>query len=131
MLKPYYYGTEEETILELDGQYYLIQSPDLGDREYEELSELPEEFESLDPRLCSDIEIPNDLRTWVNGKNVSVVFAGELPTRWHGFTVVDGDKTDLRYLDPRGSERGYVIGLSLKSANNATRESAIASGFAV
>lgn len=65
------------------------------------------------------------------GKNVSVVFAGELPSQWHGFTVVDGDKTDLRYLDPRGSERGYVIGLSLKSANNATRESAITSGFAV
>ena len=65
------------------------------------------------------------------GKNVSVVFAGELPAHWRGFTVVDGDKTDLRYLDPRGFERGYVIGLSLKSANNATRESAIASGFAV
>lgn len=65
------------------------------------------------------------------GVNVSVVFGGKLPTRWHGFTVIDGDKTDLRYLDPRGFERGYVIGLSLKFANNATRESALQSGFAV
>jgi hypothetical protein len=61
-MKPHYYGTDEETILELGGRYYLIQSPDLGDREYEQLRDLPEGFEPIDPRLCSDLEIPNDLQ---------------------------------------------------------------------
>lgn len=71
------------------------------------------------------------LRKLNAGVNVSVVFADDLPKRWNGFTVVEGDQTDLRYLDPRGLARGYVIGLSLKSANNSTRFAAIESGFAV
>lgn len=66
-----------------------------------------------------------------SGVNASVVFSRELPTHWRGFTVVDGDKTDLRFLDPRGFERGYVIGLKLKAPSNAHRETALASGFAV
>ena len=49
------------------------------------------------------------------GVNVAVVFStkkGEaLPESWKGFPVVDGDDTDLRFLDPKG---GYVIGLRAK-----------------
>lgn len=54
------------------------------------------------------------------GKNVAVVFANstgkgmraiELPKTYKGFEVIDGDKTDLRYLDPRG----VVVGLRLKT----------------
>ena len=58
---------------------------------------------------------------WVlnNGANVAVPFDvkyyGEkrrpLPPTWKGFTVIDGDITDLRPLDPQG---GYVIGLRAK-----------------
>lgn len=66
-----------------------------------------------------------------SGVNASVVFSRELPTRWHGFTVIDGDQTDLRFLDPRGFKRGYVIGLKLKAPSNAHRETALDSGFAV
>lgn len=76
------------------------------------------------------------------GGNVAVVFArqnchrsddGAVPKRWRGYRVVDGDVTDLRFLDPRAKRRarGYVIGLRLKAANNAKRDAAIASGFAV
>jgi hypothetical protein len=49
-----------------------------------------------------------------HGVNVAVVFdtkRGEaLPTSYYGVPVVDGDITDLRYLDPRG----VVIGLRAK-----------------
>ena len=57
------------------------------------------------------------------GHNVAVVFAGELPATWNGFRVVDGDKHDLRQLDPRN----VVIGLSPKGA----KAKADASGFVV
>jgi hypothetical protein len=47
------------------------------------------------------------------GVNVAVVFAGDKPADWNGFTVIDGDLHDLRQLDPRGP-RGCVIALSPK-----------------
>ena len=50
------------------------------------------------------------------GMNVAVVFATRrgkpLPETWHGHQVIDGDLTDLRFLDPRG--QGLVIGLRAK-----------------
>lgn len=45
-----------------------------------------------------------------NGGNVAAVFAGDLPATWHGFPVINGDETDLRFLDPHG----VVIGLKAK-----------------
>jgi hypothetical protein len=60
------------------------------------------------------------------GVNVAVVFADRIPESWHGFTVIDGDKHDLRQLDPRGA-RGYVIGL-LPKGRKAKRDT---SGFVV
>lgn len=50
-----------------------------------------------------------------------------LPKTWKGFRVIDGDITDARWTDPRG----VVVGLKLKAANNAARQRAIDSGFAV
>jgi len=50
------------------------------------------------------------------GGNVAVVFRVKrgrpLPSTWEGFPVVDGDVTDLRYLDPRGA----VVGLRAKGS---------------
>lgn len=57
------------------------------------------------------------------GGNVSVVFSGAFPKRWHGFKVIDGDKHDLRHLDPKG----VVVGLSPKG-HKAKRDK---SGFVV
>ena len=46
------------------------------------------------------------------GHNVAIVFAHGLPVSrsWNGYRVVDGDRHDLRHLDPRG----VVVGLSPK-----------------
>lgn len=44
-----------------------------------------------------------------NGHNVAVVFE-ELPETWNGYKVVNGDETDLRFLD----SDGVVIGLTAK-----------------
>jgi hypothetical protein len=45
------------------------------------------------------------------GGNVAVVFRGkEFPERHLGFPVLDGDETDLRFMDPGG----VVVGLSAK-----------------
>lgn len=50
-----------------------------------------------------------------SGFNAAVVFSTkkgeELPKEWNGFQVVDGDETDLRFLDPKG---GYIVGLRAK-----------------
>lgn len=60
-------------------------------------------------------------RILADGGNVAVVFGtrkGErLPGEWHGYRVIDGDVSDLRFLDaaPRGTGAiGYVIGLRAK-----------------
>ena len=42
-----------------------------------------------------------------SGLNVAAVFRGSLPKRWKGREVVDGDETDLRFLD----KRGVIVGL--------------------
>lgn len=44
------------------------------------------------------------------GGNVAVVFRKTLPKTWQGFRVIDGDKNDLRFLDPKG----VVVGLIAK-----------------
>lgn len=46
------------------------------------------------------------------GGNVAVVFAGAFPETYLGVSVIDGDKHDLRHLDPRG----VVVGLSPKGS---------------
>jgi len=50
------------------------------------------------------------------GRNVAAVFRvgrrEELPLFWEGLPVIDGDRTDLRFLDPSG----VVVGLRAKGA---------------
>lgn len=45
-----------------------------------------------------------------NGMNVAVVFKKELPATYIGREVVNGDDTDLRFLDPKG----VIVGLKAK-----------------
>lgn len=40
--------------------------------------------------------------------NVAMVFRGELPETFFGYKVIDGDETDLRFLDPGGCIVGLV-----------------------
>jgi hypothetical protein len=45
------------------------------------------------------------------GRNVAVVFDA-VPTEWQGWTVINGDADDLRFLDPSG----VIVGLKAKGA---------------
>ena len=70
--------------------------------------------------------------------NCAVVFGStrgkqhvSLPRTWNGFQLIDGDKTDLRFLDPRGRKHGRVVGLTLKAATTREYYNAIESGFAI
>ena len=58
------------------------------------------------------------------GVNVAVVFRKALPETWRGFQVINGDKHDLRHLDP---QTGVVVGLTPKGVK-ARRDT---SGFVV
>jgi len=44
------------------------------------------------------------------GGNVAVVFQKELPKTWNGYKVIEGDKTDLRFLD----DSNVIVGLAAK-----------------
>lgn len=44
-----------------------------------------------------------------NGMNVAAVFR-KIPSKYLGHTVIDGDATDLRFLDPKG----VIVGLKAK-----------------
>lgn len=57
----------------------------------------------LNERQCLDV--------LSRGGNVAAVFEA-LPKTWHGYRVINGDKHDLRHLDPRG----VVVGLTPKGA---------------
>lgn len=45
-----------------------------------------------------------------HGNNVAVVFRGPLPKTWANRRVIDGDRDDLRFLDPMG----VIVGLKAK-----------------
>ena len=51
-----------------------------------------------------------------SGGRVSMVFAGWFPKKFRGFTVVQGDAHDLRFLDPKGC----IVGLKLKGVKPET-----------
>jgi len=70
----------------------------------------------------SEVNEPAALAEFQRGRNVAVVFAKkELPATWHGVPVLNGDETDLRFLDKRG-----IIGLYAKG--NARKDT---TGFVV
>jgi hypothetical protein len=57
------------------------------------------------------------------GVNVAVVFQGQLPKRFNGHYVINGDKTDLRFLD----KTFRIVGLRQKSTPN--KQAGVDSGF--
>lgn len=68
---------------------------------------------------ANDSEVISAVRA---GRNAAVVF-DSLPSEWQGLPVIDGDKHDLRHLDPRG----VIVGLTPKG-RKAKRDT---SGFIV
>lgn len=62
-----------------------------------------------------DFDNANDGHRWMNaGGNVATIFDDGLPTEYLGREVIDGDKHDLRFLDPKG----VVVGLKRKRTVN-------------
>jgi len=62
------------------------------------------------------------------GVNVAMVF-DKIPTKYEGFPVINGDESDLRFLDKKGS----VIGLKYKSltGKNVNNKYAFETGFVI
>lgn len=56
---------------------------------------------------CNDKEA---IKVLDNGGNVAVVFDNGLPNKWHGYTVINGDETDMRFADAEN----IVVGLKAK-----------------
>jgi hypothetical protein len=52
----------------------------------------------------SDLEM---MMILAQGGNIAAVFRGSLPKTWNGYEVIDGDDSDLRFLD----KKGVVVGL--------------------
>ncbi len=76
----------------------------------------------------------NDIETDVvlgNGGNVAIVFRNGLPTTYKGYNVVNGDESDLRWLDPIN----VVVGLKYKnitgSGGKESNDNAKESGFVI
>jgi len=53
-----------------------------------------------------------------SGHNVAVVFRDKLPKRWKGRKVINGDKHDLRFKDPRGVIVGLIAKGQGRNINN-------------
>lgn len=68
--------------------------------------EMPENYHLTFSRSeCNDDSVQKLIQA---GVNVAAVFRGALPKVWNGAPVVDGDETDLRFLDPKGCIVGLV-----------------------
>lgn len=49
-----------------------------------------------------------------NGINVAVVFEKKLPKTYLGFKVINGDESDLRFLDKKNKGKAVIVGLTAK-----------------
>ena len=85
--------------------------PDVQFYDYSKLSnrkDLPSNY-----HLTFSLAENNDLQAFAAasaGLNVAAVFRGKLPETFMGRTVINGDESDLRFLDPVG----VVVGLKAK-----------------
>ena len=58
----------------------------------------------------SELNDAECLALLARGHNVAVIFKNKFPKSWNGYRVINGDKHDLRHLDPCG----VVVGLTPK-----------------
>lgn len=73
------------------------------------ISESPKVTNRLEGKLYERFFSSHELAVYYlrNGRNVAGVF-WDLPKAWHGFPVIDGTATDLRFLDPPGTVCGLL-----------------------
>lgn len=100
-------------------QYFANMYPDI---QYYSYTKIPRPWErqlkNYDITFSFSENNYNDcIEALEHGINVTVVFntkkKDKLPSTWHGFEVIDGDETDLRFLDKKG-KTGIIIGLHAK-----------------
>ena len=94
--------------------------PDVQFYEYTKVpSYLNHNVENLNVTFSDSGRNDKDIITAVkSGHNVAVVFADRLPKKWKGKKVIDGDRHDLRFLDPRGVIIGLIAKGSGRKINN-------------
>jgi len=113
---------ENKTLLELfpDVQFY-----DYTKNYTRKFNNLPANYDLTFSRTAKNESKAIELLK--QGINVAFVF-DQLPTTYKGFKVIDGDKTDLRFLDEKN---GCIVGLTYKKVNKAADLEAIESGFVI
>jgi hypothetical protein len=110
----------DPTTFKLDNKNILEWFPDVSFYDYTKVSKrfrLLEKYSNYDLTYSFSgynmIDCVNLLR---EGKGrVAMVFEGkQLPTKWSGYDVIDGDAYDMRYLD----EQNVIVGLKFKKVRN-------------
>lgn len=106
-------GTSDLPVL---GRFIAENNPDLQIYDY---TKIPRPWKRVLPNYDitfsrSENNVKDCIAALDNGINVAVVFSTKkglpLPDSYLGYKVVDGDNTDLRFLD----EKGVVVGLHAK-----------------
>lgn len=118
------YGTHDGDILE-DAPDIVAAHPDVMFNDYTKLDILTGQVAPNVYRVKSATEL-TQRHTFIEfaqrGLNHAVPFnvgKGEpLPLTYHGITVIDGDRDDLRFLDPEG----VIVGLRFKASTHAVRD---------
>jgi hypothetical protein len=106
-------------------QLALQLATDYPDVQFYDYSKIPRPYDRVRHNYhltfsLSENNLSNALDALAHGINVAVVFnvkrGHDLPTRWHGYSVIDGDMHDLRFLDknPRDSAAPVIAGLRAK-----------------
>lgn len=62
----------------------------------------------------SESNLDDCLTALENGVNVAVVFQKELPKTYLGYKVINGDESDLRFLDKKNKGKAVIVGLTAK-----------------
>ena len=108
--KPNHHGSCVSFELNIFQRFSNVQFYDYTKSKRRALSKtLPKNYDLTFSR--SEITPDEDIFSIVaSKKNVAVVFKDSIPAYFEGLPVINGDNTDLRFLDPKG----FIIGLSAK-----------------
>ena len=106
----------DPTTFKLDNKNILEWFPDVNFYDYTKISKrfrLLEKYPNYDLTYSfSGYNMMDCITLLKEGKGrVAMVFEGkQLPTKWSGYNVIDGDAYDMRYLD----EENVIVGLKFK-----------------
>jgi hypothetical protein len=110
----------DPTTFKLDNKNILEWFPDVSFYDYTKVSKrfrLLEKYTNYDLTYSfSGYNMMDCVNLLREGKGrVAMVFEGkQLPTKWSGYDVIDGDAYDMRYLD----EQNVIVGLKFKKVRN-------------